>query len=69
MTAREELITALHNGWACYGVENEPGAFRRLATEMVDAHAHELAEQIRAHPFHPGAEPYDGADLIDPEVS
>ncbi|GGR51703.1 hypothetical protein [Streptomyces roseolus] len=28
--------------------------------------AHELAEKIRAHPFHPGAEPYDGADVIDP---
>jgi len=77
MTAREELIDALHNGWACYGAENEPGAFRRLATEMVDAHAHELAEKIRSAP-HDGTGdtwnwwdaatiPGECAALIDPK--
>lgn len=38
---------------------------------FLEHYAHELAEQIRAHNFNPagGAEPYDVADYIDPEVS
>lgn len=47
-------------------------AGRRPIHEAIDRfandYAHEMAEAIRNHEFHPGAEPYDAADLIDPEV-
>lgn len=47
------------------------GTPEETADAILRRHAHELAEKIRAHNFNPagGAEPYDVADYIDPEVS
>lgn len=71
MTARDDLRTALLQGWERYNPER--------ADLLIDAFAHELAEQIRAETLNyerwagPGTEHSRGtrnaATLIDPEVT
>lgn len=62
MTARDDLVNGLIEHACCFSAED--------AKRMVDAFAHELAEQQRKAALDWGAVPdmdaYDAADLIDP---
>jgi hypothetical protein len=72
VTARDALANEV---WAAVGTGRDYRKADEIANHILNMHAHELAEKIRAERYNLCSEPYglegveSAADLIDPEVN